>query len=398
MSSPPHLGTRSPRAGPIQVLHADDKAGFTDLAATFMQRADDRLEIDTVQSAPEGLDRLSTKQYDCIISDYEMPRMDGLEFLQAVREQYEDLPFILFTGKGSEAIASQAFTSGATDYLQKETGSEQYTVLANRVVNYVEKYRTARLTRRRARAMQTAEEGIAIVNDAGRYVELNDAYADQYGRPATDLIGEEWTKTITDSEVQRLEAEALPAIEEGATWSGEVTGRRATGDTYEKWLSVAPLDDGGHVCVVRDITEQKQRERELKRERDRRAALFEIAPHPIVEVQYEDGAPVIMEINSAFGDTFGVDQEQIAGETVDGALVPGASCEDHTEIARQVHEGETIDRTVQHETTSGAQGFRLRVTPFEPPDGTVGAICWYRPIATERVVRSSSSTASAHSD
>jgi len=48
--------------------------------------------------------------------------MNGLEFLEVVRADDPNLPFILFTGKGSEAVASDAFSAGATDYLQKERG------------------------------------------------------------------------------------------------------------------------------------------------------------------------------------------------------------------------------------------------------------------------------------
>jgi DNA-binding NarL/FixJ family response regulator len=68
-----------------------------------------------------------------------MPGMDGIEFLQAVREEFPDLPFILFTGKGSEAVASEAISAGVTDYLQKDTGTNQYTVLTNRVRNAVKR-------------------------------------------------------------------------------------------------------------------------------------------------------------------------------------------------------------------------------------------------------------------
>ncbi|SDJ23701.1 Signal transduction histidine kinase [Halovenus aranensis] len=69
-----------------------------------------------------------------------MPGEDGIEFLKTVRAEYPDIPFILFTGKGSETIASEAISAGVTDYLQKESGPEQYTVLANRIANAVDRY------------------------------------------------------------------------------------------------------------------------------------------------------------------------------------------------------------------------------------------------------------------
>ena len=64
--------------------------------------------------------------------------MDGLEFLERVREGHLELPFLLFTGRGSEEIAGRAISAGVSDYLQKGTGSDQLTVLANRIENTVE--------------------------------------------------------------------------------------------------------------------------------------------------------------------------------------------------------------------------------------------------------------------
>ena len=128
----------------IRVLHVDDHPDVTDLTATFLEREDDRYIIEAAASASEGFDRLDDNDYDCIVSDYDMPGQDGIEFLRTVREEYPDIPFILYTGKGSEAIASEAISAGVTDYLQKGTGTSQYEVLSNRITNAVEQARANR--------------------------------------------------------------------------------------------------------------------------------------------------------------------------------------------------------------------------------------------------------------
>ena len=130
----------------FRVLVVDDDRDVLELTEDFLGRVRDDFVVETADGGPAGLDVLASDdvRIDCVVSDYDMPELDGLAFLKAVRERHPDLPFILFTGKGSEEIASEAIAAGVTDYLQKKSGREQYEVLANRVVNAVERQRAER--------------------------------------------------------------------------------------------------------------------------------------------------------------------------------------------------------------------------------------------------------------
>ena len=128
----------------IRVLHVDDDPSILELTGEFLEREGDGFVLETATSADEGLDQIRERPPDCIVSDYDMPRKSGIEFLQSVRGEWPNLPFILFTGKGSEEVASEAISKGATDYLQKKSGTDQYKLLANRIENAVEQYRSTR--------------------------------------------------------------------------------------------------------------------------------------------------------------------------------------------------------------------------------------------------------------
>jgi PAS domain S-box-containing protein len=298
------LADREVRADGIAILHVDDDPKFAELASTFLERESDRFSVETTTSADAGLERLADGDVDCIVSDYDMPGTDGIEFLGTVRADHPDLPFVLYTGKGSETVASEAFSTGATDYLQKERGTDQYTLLANKVINYVEKYRTEREMRRQARAMQTAGEGIAIFDEDGYCASANEAYADICATTVDGMIGTRWSVTLPDDEAERLRRETFPELSDRGTWTGEVTGRREDGSTFPKRLSLAALDGGGHVCVVRDITEQKAHERELGRARRKFRKLFTSANDAIFIVD-----PIrdeFVDCNPAASDLLGV--------------------------------------------------------------------------------------------
>lgn len=250
----------------IHALHVDDDNAFVGMVKTFLERKREDISVTTETAVEDGMETLRSETIDCVISDYEMPDQDGLDFLELVRDEYPDLPFILFTGKGDEEIASEAITAGVTEYLQKGTGTDQYTVLANRVENLVEKYRAEQEVFRGFQALESAQEGIGILDDQGEYVYLNQAYAEVYSADREEILEDHWESLYPEGEAERFHQEILPALETDGTWTGQSVGLTTDGERVVENLSLTQLGDGGHVCVVRDITDEKQREEKLRRE------------------------------------------------------------------------------------------------------------------------------------
>ncbi|WP_165394778.1 response regulator [Methanofollis fontis] len=102
----------------LRVLYVDDEAGLLDLIETYFRHYSD-FDIDTAISAQEGLRKLHLSPYDVIVSDYEMPEMNGIEFLLALRSEGNTIPFIIFSGRRREEIEMNILNAGADHYIQK---------------------------------------------------------------------------------------------------------------------------------------------------------------------------------------------------------------------------------------------------------------------------------------
>jgi CheY-like chemotaxis protein len=114
-----------PVAKEIRVLHIDDDPGFLSISKEILYGMNTNFKIDFVLNAEEAEQRLATQDYDVVVADYELPTINGLEFLQKLRKQGNELPFILFTGKGREEVAKQALSFGADGYVNKPGDVEE---------------------------------------------------------------------------------------------------------------------------------------------------------------------------------------------------------------------------------------------------------------------------------
>lgn len=306
----------------IDVLLVDDDSDVGDIAKTYLERADDRIDVQVTTSPTDALTIISAQTVDCIVADQRMPHMSGIEFLEAVREDYSHLPFILYTGKGSEDVASKAIRAGVSDYLQKESSSEHFTTLANRITNLVSKTRAeqeVKLTREYfSRILNHASDYVLIVTDFGEVQYASPAVERVMGYSPDKLVGTDAFEFVHPDDRSRATetfAKLLSNSDEEQSVVIEYRARDAEGSW--KWIEVRGrnlLDDDvieGILVNVRDISERKERELELARNRERFESLFNSIRDAIVVA---DPDLQIIECNPAFTDLFGYSLDEIRGE------------------------------------------------------------------------------------
>ena len=285
----------------ITVLVVDDDRAMRELTTEWLERHRDVLTVVDEPNAAAGLERLETDRIDCVVSDYEMPAADGIEFLRQIRARDDSVPFVLYTGRGSEAVASEAIAAGVTAYVQKSSGSEHYELLANRICNAVAKTRAERRVERERDRFRTLFDRlsqpvaeVAYVDETPIVRGVNEAFEQRFGYDADTVVGDSLDAYIVP-EAYRTEAEAINEhVRSGGRLEARSVTRKTADGTREFLLQNAVYDDGtGGFAIYTDVTERRERRRTLERQRELFRRTQEIADVGAWQYDVETGASIL---------------------------------------------------------------------------------------------------------
>jgi PAS domain S-box-containing protein len=133
------------------------------------------------------------------------------------------------------------------------------------VEDITERKQSEEILRRQLAAVEAAMDGIAITNAQQEYTYLNQAHVKLFGYDSsTKLLGKTWRALYSSDEIQRLEQEILPILLQTGQWHGEAIAKRRDGSKFAEEVSLTLTEDGGIICVCRDITERKEFEAQLR--------------------------------------------------------------------------------------------------------------------------------------
>ncbi|MGQ4555154.1 ATP-binding protein [Halobellus sp. GM3] len=266
-----------PREGSLSILIVDDSAFFVSLLSDKLE-SNYGMRTVTATDATEAMAELRETSVDCIVSDYQMPDISGLELYEMVEERY-DVPFILLTGQGGEEIASRAIRMGIDEYLLKQAvkADEPLELLVNRIRNVVEKRRTQR---KYERLVDNSPDVIGQISVDGEILAANETMATAFGTSQADLVGQQLSAFVPED----VAATRLRECRRAVTAGSAVTFQDSIGVRHFHNIAV-PLSTAGTTdsvqLVTREITLQKRNEQELEQKSEKLAMINRIVRHDI---------------------------------------------------------------------------------------------------------------------
>ena len=256
----------------ISLLYVDDEPELLELGKLFLEKSS-QFRVDTVTSAREALRILKSTSYDAIVSDYQMPDMDGIALLKEIRAEFPDLPFIIFTGKGREEVAIEAFDNGADFYLQKGgTPTPQFLELGHKIIAAVRRRQAEKALQdsevRYRNVVEDQTEFISRFLPDGTHVFVNEAYCRYFKKSRDGIIGKKFKPDIPQEDQNSVRDHFLLLTKENPIATIDHRIIMPDGEIrWQRWSDRAIFNDGGalveYQSVGRDITETKRTEEDL---------------------------------------------------------------------------------------------------------------------------------------
>ena len=206
--------------------------------------------------------------YDVVVSDYEMPQKNGLQFLKELKEQKYEVPFILFTGKGREEIAIQALNLGANGYFNKQGSPETvYGELAHGIRLTVENSRAKQALRESESKFKAYIENspvaIFVANAEANYEYVNDAASKLLGYSKEELLEMSIPQIVYQFKPNSRLVSFEKTKETGRAFV-EVALKSKDGNPVYVKINSIKLPDGKLLAYCENITEQKKAEEDLR--------------------------------------------------------------------------------------------------------------------------------------
>lgn len=241
--------------------------------------------VDAMLALPEGtIGNDWEKFFSFIVSEYVPAARET--FRQGLENPGKKISMEYRVNKGDGSTAW--FVSTGKAYLQ-----DGKTYVFGSTEDITEKVEARKKLRQTNTAIQAAIDGIAILDKNGRYTYLNQAHADIYGYDSpAQLKGNTWRMHYSGDELKRFTKEIMPVLRNTGRWRGEALGTKKDGSTFPQELSLTGLDEGGLICIVRDISERKAAEEALRKAKEKAEESDRLKSTFLANVSHEIRTPM----------------------------------------------------------------------------------------------------------
>jgi PAS domain S-box-containing protein len=297
----------------IRVLHVDDDENQLDMTKIFLTQLDESILVQSEISPNKALLEIEQGKFDCIVLDFKMPEMTGIDLARKIRKE-TSTPIILYTGQGSEEVAEEAFSVGIDDYIRKEMSPSHYQLLAKRIRDIVEKRKIEQVY---TNVVKDAKDAISIFIGE-KLVFANEAFLRLVGASSEkEILNDSIINMIIGVDKKTIQNEMENIIQNKLSYFvDEQEIRRRDRKKIPVEIKTSVIDYKGEralLFILRDVSDRKILEKGIKESEIKYRSLVELAPDGIITIDLRGN---VTWVNEAYITLTGFNADEIIGKKV----------------------------------------------------------------------------------
>lgn len=315
----------------------DDEEIFLHATKIYLEKTTGgEIQIDSLINPEQVFEKLEKKKYDVIVADYIMPPMNGLQLLEQLRNQKNNIPYIILTGRGREEIVIKALNLGANRYIKKGMDTEsQFSELLHAIEEVVHHKRTHEALQEsemKFRSLIANLSEIVVEADAeGVFRYVSPQVFDILGYKPEELIGRSGFDHVHPDDMERAMEIIENALKGKTIFNFEY--RKKHKDGHYIWASSSGRFDKENklVFVIKDITDQIRTELALREEEERFQKIFEECPLGMALIHLDTTQ---FKINNAFCSMMDYSEAELIKLTFNDFTHPDDVVEDRKNVEK----------------------------------------------------------------
>lgn len=303
------------KLNPYRILYVDDEPDLLEIGKVFLEQSG-KLSITTTTNVFDAIELIEHEKFDAIISDFQMPAMNGIQFLIEVRKHFGSVPFILFTGKGREEVVIQAINNGVTFYLQKGGDPQaQFVELEHKIKIAVSQQKgdieRLKSNKRYYDYVNNAPNGVFIADETGRYLEVNPAACKITGYSMKELTAMGFVDLLPPESIDAATNHFKNVVEHGSAY-GEMAFRHKDGSIRYWSVDAVKISPTCFMGFTSDITNRIKNENALKVSEIQKNAILNGIP---INIVFVDKDLNILWVNNTAAKSVDMLPEEMVGHT-----------------------------------------------------------------------------------
>jgi PAS domain S-box-containing protein len=263
----------SATAAPISILLVEDEAETREILSRMLTIKLPEIRLLCAENGKSGLELYQEHRPDLVITDVNMPLMDGLSMAGVIRELHQETHIIVLTAYNDTHYLLHAIEAGISHYVLKPINQRKLFASIDNCLDRIRLERQVReqekFIRKLSRAVERSPSMVMITAHDGTVEYVNPRFTEITGYADGDIVGKNLRSRLNDNMAADVAEELWKTISSGNDWRGELQNRTKGGERYWESVAITSIADEqgaitNFVIEKEDITRRKMAEEEIE--------------------------------------------------------------------------------------------------------------------------------------